>query len=65
MEKAVRDGNAPAGVTATPDKPAAAIKSSENPETRLQVRRTGLSHCGMSLQIYADFRSDSVQVVHP
>ena len=37
-EKALRDGNAPAVVTATTAKPSSAVKSSENPETRLQVR---------------------------
>jgi len=37
-EKAIRDGNAPAVVAATTAKPSSAVKSSENPETRLQVR---------------------------
>jgi hypothetical protein len=37
-EKALRDGNAPAVETATTAKPSTSVKSSENPETRLQVR---------------------------
>lgn len=36
-EKAIRDGNAPV-VDVTVAKPSSSVKSSENPETRLQVR---------------------------